>query len=617
MVEGPAPDRFKHDPLPDPGTYIRLLEIFEGPLNQHVICEVSTWPVDDVPPYYAISYTWGDPTSTTNITLNGKPMTVRRNCEYVLQQAFALKASKYFWVDAICIDQESIHEKNHQVAMMGQIYKRATHVFACVGPHENDSEFLYEFVAKRTSLMEDISSLIDTRRFRDSVLISHHFHAGIYARRLLVFRLLFKLKSAVRSRLYIALMSFLKRPYFSRLWVLQELFHAQSLSCCCGLNVHPFSRLFSLSMLASFWGRDRWHWPQQILPFLRSLHPEGNGAIWSREPFDAIESALHCLVMAMESKPREASYYFDGASLLKNLGCADARDRLFGVIGLIDWKGCGVSAPVPDYGKNGFQLAMETFRLYEQEFSKRRNTSYLSEATRMLALFEVHLATEGLRKAIESRREPQNTPEEPIASADDSFSLESERWVGARIHSDLEGNRSGLALARITSDKSQATSSYISRQQRDPALSMLIDSRGRAIAYVSKRTKPGDWYLKTRTAHRDDEWGHRYDRVVVSRTTESGVYSMVGPTLEIAAANDDVYPLKKWKGQYPRSDAKSWFSIHWHMEDLFVLAWRLMRGPSINAPESEMVEFLESGICCYLNSSYAMVSDGPSYLSGP
>ncbi|KAF2653153.1 HET-domain-containing protein, partial [Lophiostoma macrostomum CBS 122681] len=125
--------RFEHESLPDPATYIRLLEILEGDFDKHVACEVSTWPTDNTPSYYAISYTWGDPNSTSEITVNGERMTVRQNCEYVLQQAFTSKRSKYFWVDAICIDQESIQEKNHQVAIMDKIYKRAAHVFSCVG----------------------------------------------------------------------------------------------------------------------------------------------------------------------------------------------------------------------------------------------------------------------------------------------------------------------------------------------------------------------------------------------------------------------------------------------------------------------------------------------------
>ncbi|PZC88992.1 HET domain containing protein, partial [Pyrenophora tritici-repentis] len=125
--------------------------ITRGKFGQHVECEISAWPIDDAPPYYAISYTWGDPTNETEITINGKLLVVRRNCEYVLQQAFTAKPNKYYWVDAICIAQTT-QEKNHQVGIMGQIYSGANHVFACVGPHADDSEYLFQCADPRDRL---------------------------------------------------------------------------------------------------------------------------------------------------------------------------------------------------------------------------------------------------------------------------------------------------------------------------------------------------------------------------------------------------------------------------------------------------------------------------------
>ncbi|KAH8729126.1 heterokaryon incompatibility protein-domain-containing protein, partial [Phaeosphaeriaceae sp. PMI808] len=132
-MENATPLWFKHNPLPDSTTHMRLLEIAEGNFDQHVACKLSVWPMNAVPSYLAISYTWGPTDPPAIITINEKQLEVRQNCEYVLQQAFSSKASQYFWVDALCIDQTSNEEKNDQVAMMGQIYNQAEHVFACVG----------------------------------------------------------------------------------------------------------------------------------------------------------------------------------------------------------------------------------------------------------------------------------------------------------------------------------------------------------------------------------------------------------------------------------------------------------------------------------------------------
>ncbi|KAF2025152.1 hypothetical protein EK21DRAFT_50533, partial [Setomelanomma holmii] len=91
------------------------------------------------PFYYTISYTWGDEQDTVYIIINDAEMTVRVNCDYALRQALASEASKYLWIDAICIDQMATQERNHRVAMMGKVYSRAAHVLACVGNHADDS----------------------------------------------------------------------------------------------------------------------------------------------------------------------------------------------------------------------------------------------------------------------------------------------------------------------------------------------------------------------------------------------------------------------------------------------------------------------------------------------
>ncbi|XP_014554014.1 hypothetical protein COCVIDRAFT_106024, partial [Bipolaris victoriae FI3] len=132
MTIGTPLPAFEHNPLPEHKSHFRLLSIIRGHFGQHVECEISTWPIDKAPPYYAISYAWGDANDTTDITINGSRLEVRRNCEYALQQAFATKACRYVWVDAICIDQTT-KEKNHQVGIMGLIYSGAKHVLACVG----------------------------------------------------------------------------------------------------------------------------------------------------------------------------------------------------------------------------------------------------------------------------------------------------------------------------------------------------------------------------------------------------------------------------------------------------------------------------------------------------
>jgi hypothetical protein len=209
---------FRHEPLPDSTSHLRLLKILRNDIR--VVCELTTWHISAAPPYHALSYTWGDEVSPCRITINGRYMVVRSNCAYVLQQAFASDRSVHYWIDAICIDQSSAEEKNHQVALMGQLYKGAAHVLACVGSTADDSDFLFSMIDKHKCLLADIIA---------SVQVSVSGQGGTWSianpiphRRSLALRCFFTMTAATRRRLASAYIALVKRSYFSRVWVSQD-----------------------------------------------------------------------------------------------------------------------------------------------------------------------------------------------------------------------------------------------------------------------------------------------------------------------------------------------------------------------------------------------------------
>lgn len=206
---------FSHEPLPDSSSCIRLLEILQG--HDQIIYDLTTWTVSDAPQYHALSYTWGNPTLTTSITVNGRALQVRRNRAYVLQQAFASKASKYYWIDAISIDQPSTQEKNHEVAMMAKLYTRAAYDLACVGPHADVSDFLFVMIDRYWPLLASINAHVKISVSNSSA--SWSVANPIPSSRWLSLKCLFIFDASRRKRLADAYVAFMKRPYFSRVWV--------------------------------------------------------------------------------------------------------------------------------------------------------------------------------------------------------------------------------------------------------------------------------------------------------------------------------------------------------------------------------------------------------------
>ncbi len=125
---------FHHRRLSSPRS-IRLLTLLpsvdfqdalDTALTEAILDDVSNNQKD----YEALSYVWGSRSGTEPIRCDSKQLLVTPNCESALRHLRLKAKSRVLWVDAICIDQgngmSSIDERNLQVALMGEIYKKAT-----------------------------------------------------------------------------------------------------------------------------------------------------------------------------------------------------------------------------------------------------------------------------------------------------------------------------------------------------------------------------------------------------------------------------------------------------------------------------------------------------------
>lgn len=128
---------FEYQLLEDPGSIRLLVSVSEDHLLiveplfqiemqlQHAVLSPSLT-------YEALSYTWGLSVETKLILLNGKPFTVRENLYSFLKRR-GNRAEILFWVDAICINQQDLDERNSQVKTMGEIFAQASKVLIWLG----------------------------------------------------------------------------------------------------------------------------------------------------------------------------------------------------------------------------------------------------------------------------------------------------------------------------------------------------------------------------------------------------------------------------------------------------------------------------------------------------
>ncbi|KAL6691238.1 heterokaryon incompatibility domain-containing protein [Trichoderma pleuroticola] len=84
----------------------------------------------------ALSYVWGDPAVTAEITCNNKQRSVGRNLYDALERLRLPGEERVLWIDALCINQADNREKTQQVRLMGQIYSKAQRVLIWLGNNE-------------------------------------------------------------------------------------------------------------------------------------------------------------------------------------------------------------------------------------------------------------------------------------------------------------------------------------------------------------------------------------------------------------------------------------------------------------------------------------------------
>jgi hypothetical protein len=140
---------FMYEWLESPADTIRLIELVPSPVREEdqpgvpsstIHCKLTHWKFGQRPNYVALSYTWGrDCKSNTRIIfIDGKRFQVGLNLWEALRFLKGRIPEKYLWVDAICINQNNVNERNQQLRLMPAIYRRAEMVAVWLGTSEHD-----------------------------------------------------------------------------------------------------------------------------------------------------------------------------------------------------------------------------------------------------------------------------------------------------------------------------------------------------------------------------------------------------------------------------------------------------------------------------------------------
>lgn len=295
-------------------------------------------------PYYAVSYVWGDPTDTEPVYIDGHECQATINLVAFLRwYRTAVVAGRTWpphpiWVDALCIDQRSVLERNNQVLMMASIYRAAERTFAWLGPAADDTDFamrnLVDMSLIITKHAEQVPSGSDRWSNPLDWLAPDHAHwfrpdydrgDGGWAH------------GATRNRFWRGAAKLLRRPYWTRAWVTQELILSDSIMVLCGTSFAPFWSFTSIAL----WLRiveglhaphfvDEMLWRELTTAFGRStlgwtlvlnlLRVEQSRQLQTEETEGNLSGAHTWRRLVIDTLPQQAS---------------DPRDKLYSVLGLL------------------------------------------------------------------------------------------------------------------------------------------------------------------------------------------------------------------------------------------------------------------------------------------
>ncbi|KAL6695634.1 heterokaryon incompatibility domain-containing protein [Trichoderma pleuroticola] len=172
------PDRNENAPLHSQLFDYPMLELGDGP---HM--------------YEALSYVWGSSKRPHVLYIDEKSLPITANLYEVLLRLRDKMIERILWIDAICIDQSSIEERGEQIQYMAEIYSKAHRVIVWLGEAADNSD----------QALKSIRMAADEEH-----------------------------QSFQKDTDQQAVLAILERPWFRRIWVLQEVAAAQHIVMMCG-----------------------------------------------------------------------------------------------------------------------------------------------------------------------------------------------------------------------------------------------------------------------------------------------------------------------------------------------------------------------------------------------
>ncbi|KAI1260847.1 heterokaryon incompatibility protein-domain-containing protein [Xylariaceae sp. FL1019] len=316
------------DNIPN-GDYIRVLTLAPGSIwAEPIHVSLTVVKLGSDVDYEALSYNWARAWDTSSIFCDGKPFTVTAHLESALRRLRQTN-DRVLWIDAICINQNDLNERSHQVSHMRRVYQDARRVLVWLGESTFSDPLVFPLCQRMAdnwmSLYLDDSINLDAPEFLWSANRKQLWLQKLREKQVPYVaptrqdeqnEELFPNQNEVG-----AAFSFLRLPWFKRCWVLQEVVLAKEAIVMSGTS--------SIS-----W--ELFHVGISLVMYL------GEGGLEGRRPEDYTTSIIPLAGMLrgeMQNSESVGMKHFDPLWMLnraRSMGATDPRDKVYAILGLIE-----------------------------------------------------------------------------------------------------------------------------------------------------------------------------------------------------------------------------------------------------------------------------------------
>jgi hypothetical protein len=308
-------------------TELRILELFPGNFDDNIRCELRNEPThtDDGKKikihYEALSYTWGAPLPKKQIICSGKTLHITTNLFQALKHIRRKDRTRHLWVDAICINQFDIAERNQHVQRMDEVFAGADRVLIWLG--EGSSEEGDGVLDVLPIWLSYYSPHIDWNAANigwDTTFSTFNFSSKGLSRGAIEWL-------SYQQAHLMHLLHFFARRWWSRKWVIQEVVQAREARLTCGHEEISWAAI-SQYLDADLEKFSTWH---DSLARIYNKHPN---KAFINHANDGIFHARQLAHMAANFHGTDALSLWNVVYETNDFKCTEPRDNLFSLLAI-------------------------------------------------------------------------------------------------------------------------------------------------------------------------------------------------------------------------------------------------------------------------------------------